>query len=510
MNQRDLTVATDESLLDAYQRDQCHDAFTEIVRRYHTLVLTWVRRVVNRDVDAEDACQATFFALAKSAHSISTQSALQAWLRQTAKNCAIEILRCQMRQPCSPTNRATESEAAMENSYDLRGETPFDHLVNQELREILTEELAQLPTRLQVPVKLCDLDGWSQNYAARHLGLAATTFKRSLEQGRSQLRQRLLKRGVTLAAATGGLTLVGTAHATTSPLLATQIANRAIAFAQGTLSSDIGVSADVIRIANKVLLSMTKTKAVTMLLVAVVFFATHGMLGLSHGQSGARAELIFRDDFADGNLTDGDPVRWTQAFGAGILSTSEEGLVLSTGNQPGTAFATPADRTITPGDVSIRTQVRLVDGAAIGVAVRWNEQINRSYLGFLTADQRALLMMGGSLDLLSDVPVNFDVSQEDAMIQLDVVGDQLKLWAWPAGQAMPSEPTLVTTDTLLDSGRIFLWVSEEPGVIDSAEGNFRFVELRAIPEPASAPLLVCGLAGVVGWCRTGRTRCRVA
>ena len=59
------TTATDAQLLESYQQGRDQRAFAEIVRRHRPMVLATTRRVLRCSADAEDACQATFFTLAK-------------------------------------------------------------------------------------------------------------------------------------------------------------------------------------------------------------------------------------------------------------------------------------------------------------------------------------------------------------------------------------------------------------------------------------------------------------
>lgn len=66
----------DAELLKHFEQRRDQAAFAELVRRHGGMVLATVRRIVQRQQDAEDAYQATFFALAKSARSLRKQSAL--------------------------------------------------------------------------------------------------------------------------------------------------------------------------------------------------------------------------------------------------------------------------------------------------------------------------------------------------------------------------------------------------------------------------------------------------
>src|SRR5207249_3304737 len=59
------------------------------------------------------------------------------------------------------------------------------------------QELGKLPSRFQMAVALCDLEGLTHEEAARRLGLPVGTVKSRLARARTQLRSRLTRRGLT-------------------------------------------------------------------------------------------------------------------------------------------------------------------------------------------------------------------------------------------------------------------------------------------------------------------------
>ncbi len=104
---------------------------------------------------------------------------------------------------------------------------------------ILEEEVARLPERFRNPLLLCCWEGKSRDEAAQQLGWSLGTVKARLERGRQMLRQRLARRGLTLAA--GLLALSVASGAVSAALTASTVrgARIAVGAATGTLPEGI-------------------------------------------------------------------------------------------------------------------------------------------------------------------------------------------------------------------------------------------------------------------------------
>jgi len=75
-----LAETADSALLAAFVADRNEAAFTELVRRYGSVVWAACRRALADPRDAEDAFQATFLVLVRRAGAAARQSVLAAWL----------------------------------------------------------------------------------------------------------------------------------------------------------------------------------------------------------------------------------------------------------------------------------------------------------------------------------------------------------------------------------------------------------------------------------------------
>jgi RNA polymerase sigma factor (sigma-70 family) len=176
----------DTELLRRYATERDETAFAELVRRNGPLVLRTCRHILG-EANAEDAFQATFLLLVRSAGRLTRPGSLAGWLHAAAVRIARRARRGE--------NRRREREAALH--------TPRlapDDLTWREVREVLDRELAALPEKYRVPLVLCYLQELSYEEAARQTGCPVGALRGRLERGKAQLRKRLARYGLPLAA----------------------------------------------------------------------------------------------------------------------------------------------------------------------------------------------------------------------------------------------------------------------------------------------------------------------
>ena len=169
------------------QRDEA--AFEALVRRHGPMVWGICRRLLRDEHAAEDAFQAVFLVLVRSAASIRKQASIASWLHGVARRLALKAN--------ARANRQRECESRVEQKASL---DPADEVTLREAQAILDEELARLPEKYRDPIILCCLEGLARDEAAARLGWSATTLKSRLEEARDLLRKRLTRRGLTLPA----------------------------------------------------------------------------------------------------------------------------------------------------------------------------------------------------------------------------------------------------------------------------------------------------------------------
>src|SRR5262249_46254001 len=159
----------------ADRRDEA--AFEVLVWRHGPMVWATCRRVLRHQQDAEDAFQATFLALARTAATLDTRQAVAGWLHRVAMNAAIN-LKARRRPTC------------------LTDDVPAPPEPDGELSGAVDEELERLPHRMRAAFVLCCLEGMTSTEAARELGCPVGTVDSRLHAARARLRDRLTRRGL--------------------------------------------------------------------------------------------------------------------------------------------------------------------------------------------------------------------------------------------------------------------------------------------------------------------------
>ena len=182
-----LGELTDRQLLDRFtgpDRAIAELAFTVLVKRYGPIVYRVCRAILRDRHDAEDAFQATFLVLARRARGLWVRDSLEPWLLAVARRTASSTRTLALRR------RARERRSAelVTSVVDDPGWDDGD--------AVLHEELDRVPEKYRIAVRLCDLDGLTQEQAARRLGWPDGTVRSRLARGREQLRERLARRGI--------------------------------------------------------------------------------------------------------------------------------------------------------------------------------------------------------------------------------------------------------------------------------------------------------------------------
>jgi RNA polymerase sigma factor (sigma-70 family) len=250
---------SDAALLGRFVTERDEQAFAALVKRHGAMVHQVCWRILGNAAHVEDAFQATFLVLARKAATINPRGALPAWLHGVARRVALKSR--------SVHRRRHETGPLPEVPADGRPD-PLAEISARELLTILDEEIQRLPERYRLPVLLCCLEGRSLEEVSRQLGWTFGSVKGRLERGRARLHDRLVRRGLTLAAALASVE-VSRALAPASVIagMAARTIPAAMAYGAGEASATV-VSQSAAYLASRVVTAMAIPKlAITAVLV---------------------------------------------------------------------------------------------------------------------------------------------------------------------------------------------------------------------------------------------------
>ncbi len=177
-------------------------AFHAIVTRHGPMVLGVCRRILNDPHAAADAFQATFLVLVRKAPKVRVDDSLGRWLHGVSLRVA---------KRARSVAIAERSRTRALGEIDLPQDPPSSELLD--LRAVIDEEIARLPSPQRSAVRLCYLEGLTQDQAAARLGCPVGTIGSRLHRAREGLRVRLTRRGLAPAGCVAATMAAATARA---------------------------------------------------------------------------------------------------------------------------------------------------------------------------------------------------------------------------------------------------------------------------------------------------------
>ncbi|MDB5309555.1 MAG: sigW 3 [Gemmataceae bacterium] len=269
---RSARPSADADLLTRFLDAHDEAAFEVLVARHLPAVRAVCRSLLRDPNDVDDATQATFLVLVRRAAAVRNRNALGGWLCRVAWRTANRLRAANVR-------RAAGRIPGLDPDATPARPTPSDG-GDVDVATVLEDEVRLLPEKYRLAVLTCYAGGTPTAEAAARLGWPKGTLLTRLAWARRRLRDRLARRGVTLA---GGF--VGAFAARSGPagaaLLAGRITPAAVAVACGDPVAKELVSERVRSLTEGVVRTMigTKLKAA----VGIGFLAV-ALLGLGLGR----------------------------------------------------------------------------------------------------------------------------------------------------------------------------------------------------------------------------------
>jgi RNA polymerase sigma factor (sigma-70 family) len=324
---RRVARRTDRQLLDDFAAGHDEPAFAALVSRHGPMVLRVCRRVLGHEQDAEDAFQATFLVLARNAGSIRKRESLASWLHGVAHRTAMKAKRGAARRRKHEGGQAAQAPRPASPTWD-------------DVQAVLDEEVQRLPQCFREAFVLCVLEGKGGAEAAAELACKEGTVKSRVSRARRELRERLARRGIQLAALLAALSVAESAGRASVPAALAQAAlqsgllGAAGSPAAGTIPPHVAALAAGVTRA----MFLKKAKIAAFLLLAAGLIAGGaGLLTLQalagQGEKTAKAaRLVEAAADAEANATvsgrvlglDGKPVAGAELLLAGRKKTVEK------------------------------------------------------------------------------------------------------------------------------------------------------------------------------------------
>lgn len=150
-----------------------------------------VRRVAN-EAEAEDILQEVFLRMHRKLDSLKDPRRVVSWLFQITRHVIVDHYRVPARQREVPAGLATDMEAARTvQAAAVVGQSTDSSQLREELAGCLRPMIERLSGQYREAVTLVELEGLTQNAAAKQLGLSVSGMKSRVQRGRRQLKRML-------------------------------------------------------------------------------------------------------------------------------------------------------------------------------------------------------------------------------------------------------------------------------------------------------------------------------
>jgi RNA polymerase sigma-70 factor (ECF subfamily) len=165
---------------------------TEIWQEVHEDLRTFIARRVANEAVVEDILQEVFLRMHRKLNSLKDPPRVVSWLFQITRHAVIDYYRSTQRLRETPAGLAVDLEA-MHTTLPLKEmDTDTDSGQSRsELAGCLRPMIEKLSTPYREAVMLTELEGVTQQDAARRLGLSVSGMKSRVQRGRTQLRHML-------------------------------------------------------------------------------------------------------------------------------------------------------------------------------------------------------------------------------------------------------------------------------------------------------------------------------
>jgi RNA polymerase sigma-70 factor (ECF subfamily) len=152
----------------------------------HVSLRAFIARRVRNQADVDDLVQRVLLQIVKGVGTLRDAERLHAWVYLTARNVIVDHYRS-----AGSRRELAAGDAGDLESSEAAAPAPVDDDEGAALRELatcLTPMLGQLSPAYQDAIRIVDLEGATQQEAARRAGVSLSGMKSRVQRGRQQLR----------------------------------------------------------------------------------------------------------------------------------------------------------------------------------------------------------------------------------------------------------------------------------------------------------------------------------
>jgi RNA polymerase sigma-70 factor, ECF subfamily len=176
------------------------EAYAWLIAQYHQPIYSLVYRILNEPADAADTTQEVFIKVFRGIKRFNGESSLKTWIYRIALHEASNHRRWWFRHKAKetsiePADGGETSESGpglgLKDTLVDEGVSPFESIVQGELRDRVEQELQQVQEPYRTTVILRDIEELSYEEIAEVMETSLGTVKSRLMRGRDALKKRL-------------------------------------------------------------------------------------------------------------------------------------------------------------------------------------------------------------------------------------------------------------------------------------------------------------------------------
>ena len=165
-------------------------AFDLLVRKYQHRIAAVVSRFIRDYGECQDVVQDSFIKAYKSLNSFRGDSQFYTWMYRIAVNTAKNHLASRKRRPGADVE-LEDAEFIEGGIYVQNNDTPEHELLREELAQVVSKVLAQLPDEIRQAITLREMEGLSYEEIAEVMNSPVGTVRSRIFRAREAIDARL-------------------------------------------------------------------------------------------------------------------------------------------------------------------------------------------------------------------------------------------------------------------------------------------------------------------------------